>query len=276
MIAYPWNSKIVIMGAGDRGTATALRLFQSGFQPVLLEQGQPSDLHFVRNFSDVIYCERKTVENVQAAVVLAASADNLLHEQIQECSLNRIIPVINTMAAGDQQILERLRPEVLVDCTRSFSKTKKTELNWSDFPCVIRIGFIYNVGEDGHYIIGDSQQYYGMVFNSRHQIVPEYPAADNVLKSPLQGIFQTEKRIGDEVKERETIGILNNINIMAPNKGYITGLLHSGHFVLAGQPLFELISYQKSREALVTLPANCRAVAGGVLETVLRHLSAHS
>ena len=276
MIPFPWNSKIVIMGAGDRGTATALRLFHSGFQPVLVERGQPSDLHFIRNFSDVIYCERKTVEHVQAAVVLPASADNLLHEQIQQCADNRIVPVINTMDTGEGQILARLRPEVLVDCTRSFSKTKKTELNWTDFPCVIRIGFIYNVGEDGHYIIGDSQQYYGMVFSSRHQIVPEYSAADNVLKSPLPGIFQTEKRIGDEVQERETIGLINNINIMAPHKGYITGLLHSGHFVLVGQPLFELISYHKSREALVTLPANCRAISGGVLETILRHLSAHT
>jgi xanthine dehydrogenase accessory factor len=273
MMPFPWNSRIVIMGAGDRGTATALRLFHSGFMPVLVERGQPSDLHFIRNFSDVIYCQRKTVEDVQAAVILPAGSDQILHEQLQECSINRIIPVINTLDTVDQQILKRLRPDILVDCTRSFSKTKKMDLPWSEFPCVIRIGFIYNVGEDGHYVIGDSQQYYGMVFNSRHQIVPEYPAADNVLKSPLQGVFQTEKRIGAEVQERETIGLINNINIMAPHKGYITGLLHSGHFVLAGQPLFELISYQKPRESLVTLPANCRAIAGGILETILKYLS---
>ncbi len=274
MIPFPWNSKIVIMGAGDRGTAAALRLYHSGFHPILLERAQPTDLHFIRNFSDVVYSERKTVENVQAEVVLPATADRNLNEQLQNCSANRIIPVINTLTAGDKEILKRLKPDILIDCTRSFSKTRTTDLDWGDFPCVIRIGFIYNVGVDSHYVIGDFQQYHGMVFSSRHQITPEYPALDNVLKSPLEGAFQTEKRIGDQVQEREKIGLINNINILAPHVGYITGLLHSGHFVLSGQPLFELISYQKTREALTMLPANCRSIAGGIMEAVLRNLSA--
>jgi xanthine dehydrogenase accessory factor len=132
------------------------------------------------------------------------------------------------------------------------------------------------VGTDGHYVIGDTQQYLGVVFNNRHQIGHEYPDSDNVLKSPLEGVFQTDKRIGDEVQEREKIGMINDINILAPNTGYLTGLLHSGHFVLSGQPLFELISYQKTRETLNLLPANCRSIAGGILEAVLRFLSAIS
>jgi xanthine dehydrogenase accessory factor len=260
----------VILGAGDRGTAAALRLFNSGFQPILLELAQPSDLHFIRNFADVIYCEHKTIDNIQARVIMPDSNEQVLNEQLQQFAANRSIAVINTMSEGDQSYLRQIKPGIIIDSTPSLARAEKSELNWSDYPCVIRIGLNYNVGEDGHYVIGDSQHYQGIVFCNRHQIVPDNTLPENVLKSPLSGIFQTSKRIGDEVN----IGLIDKINIMASHDGYISGLLHSGHFVQAGQPLFELISYQKSRESLTKLPVNCWSIAGGVLEAVMRHLSA--
>lgn len=274
MSDFPWNTRIVIMGAGDRGTAAALRLFHSGFHPLMLELSQPTDLHFNRTFSDVIYCERKTVEKVEAVAVVPSADETVLNKQIQECLDNRQVPVINKQDFKENEIVSTLHPEILIDCSRKISKTPDAEFVWHMIPCVIRIGFAQTVGVDGHYVIGDVQSYCGMVFNTRQQIPLENHAADSIFKSPLAGIFQTEKRIGDPVQEREVIGKLNDINIMAPYTGYITGLLHSGHFVSARQPLFELLRYQKSRELLSILPVNCRAIAGGILEAVLNFLSA--
>jgi xanthine dehydrogenase accessory factor len=274
MIPFPWNVKITIIGAGDRGTAAALRLFHSGFQPVLVERPQPSDLHFIRTFSDVIYCERKTIENVPAAAVIPTAGEKILSEQIQEYRANRIIPVINKQDFTEHEIVNKTGPDIVIDCTRPVtSKLHGADLEWQNFSCVIRIGFTFTVGLHGHYVIGDTPPYSGMVFHTAHNIVPENLVPDNIFKSPLEGVFQTAKRIGDTVQEREKIGMLNDINILAPYNGYITGLLHSGHFVLAGQPLFELQRYQKSREALSILPVNCRSIAGGILEAVLKHLS---
>jgi len=55
--------KIAILGAGNFGTATALRLFRSGFRPVLFELQNPTDLNYNRTFSDVVYRGSKAIEN---------------------------------------------------------------------------------------------------------------------------------------------------------------------------------------------------------------------
>ena len=270
MNPFSWNSKIVVLGAGDRGTATALRLFNSGLQPVLIECNHPTDLHYNRNFSDVVYREKKIIENVQAASIMVGPSGDDWRKQVEESFANRVIPVLNIPGNQEQDLLTRLKPEILVDCARRLTKTP--ELGWQDFPCVIRIGFKFNVGVDGHFVIGDNDQYCGMVFQTRHDMIPDITGTDDVYQAPIEGLFQTEKRIGDAVMEREKIGMINSINILAPSSGFLNGLLHSGHFISTGQPLFELVPARKSRDSGSILPVRCRTIAGGILEAVIKHL----
>jgi xanthine dehydrogenase accessory factor len=266
------NSLIVILGAGDLGTATALRLFRCGLKPVLLEKPQPADLHYIRNFSDVLYSERKTVEEITAVSVVPAPDERSVHEQITKCFADRYIPVLNRQAEGDREIIARIKPVLLIDCTTRYGKVPVLQLDWQNIPCVIRIGFRHNVGIDGHIVVGDNLQYSGRVFYKKHNVEPQINDPEYIFKAPLEGIFNTDRRIGESVFERDKIGSIGGIAILAPLAGCITGLLHSGHFVHSAQPLFELQWQHKSRETLTDIPVLCQTISGGILEAVITYL----
>ncbi len=264
----PGKAKIFIIGAGDKGTAAAIRIFRCGFRPILVERNNPTDLYFFRNLSDVVYLGEKIIEDIRCRLYNPMDDDRLFAEQLNSGRHDRIIPMIKKESYSD---LAFFKPDILVDCRGTIEEDDAQD--WSDYPCVIRIGANFKVGRDGHFVIGSANNELGRVYRLPTDLVGDLPENKYLSNAPLEGVFISHKAVGDRVSEREKIGTLNEINILAPRNGIITGLLHSGHFIRRKQPIFEIKPESVKTEVNKQIPVRCVAIAGGILEAILTFLS---
>ena len=114
------------------------------------------------------------------------------------------------------------------------------------------------------------------VFRKPHDIIVVDSKRPDVVNAPLEGLFISSRDIGDHLDEREIIGTINDINILSPLAGYLTGILHSGHYVAGSQPLFEITPIAQKSKLKKNIPVINYAIAGGVLEAVLSFIYSRS
>jgi hypothetical protein len=262
-----WNAKIIVMGAGDQGTATGIRLFRAGLRPLIVESVNPADLHFFRNFSDLVYCDHKQVDAVDGVFLgILDEITTLNTKDISDVFDNRRIPLV----AGEFDIvLDRFKPEIIIDCREH---SDSSEFEWEDFPYVIRIGTRYHVGLDGHVIVGSGKNDAGRVYYKPHHLIIEDQEDADLIRAPIEGVFLSEIGPGGSLSIRQTLGNINGISIMAPQDGWISGILHSGHIVAKKQPLAELRLRKPADSDLKEIPLRCISVSGGVLEAIMAYL----
>jgi biotin carboxyl carrier protein len=259
-----WNAKIVVLGAGDRGTATAIRLFRAGLRPLLAESQNPADLHYFRNFSDLRYCEKKQIDETEGRYV--GDTGVFTEEDIRHAFNERSIPLVSGSLF---ETLNALKPEMIIDCREN----SEEEFNfWQEYSCVIRVGLNYNVGADGHVVVGDAEEAQGRVFYKRHDRTQAATRSEEKVEAPIEGVFVAEAEPGQHISFRQNIGRIDNINIMAPNDGYVAGILHSGHFIRPHQPLCEIQPAVRYNKHIREIPQVCLSISGGVLEAVLAYL----
>ena len=254
----------MVLGAGDRGTATGLRLFRAGLKPLLLESANPADLHYFRNFSDLVYCEKKQIEDINGLYLGDTNVDK---NAIRYAFNDRNIPLLTGLSAN---MLEQIKPEIVIDCRKPI--TENDALAWRDFPYVIKIGIRYNVGIDGHVIVGEGLHDQGRVYYKRHDMAGEEDTLQEEIRAPIEGVFVAKVSPGEHVKIRQDMGAINEISILAPQDGYIAGILHSGHYVPRHQPLVEIQPAGRFHPDIREIPLNNVAVSGGVLEAVLSYI----
>ena len=88
--------------------------------------------------------------------------------------------------------------------------------------------------------------------------------------TPIAGAWVAMKSIGGEVAENEPLGKIDDIEIRSPYAGQVWGLVHSGRLLEARSPV-AMILQGESLDACFEIGYRERAVAGGVLEALLRH-----
>ena len=261
-----WKTSIVILGAGDRGTAIALRLFRSGFSPILMELEKPTDLHYPRTFSDAVYRGEKIIDNIVCELIPDSVNDNNLLTNIIEIQNNRKVPVVT---GNSGKLLDKVKPDVLIDCRGNFRDSD--DFIWSDFPYYVSTNDACKVGKDAHCVIGS----HGLEIKPgmTEHVTGRPSAKENIINSPIEGVFISASQIGQNINEGQEAGEINGIAIQSPVHGILSGLLHSGHFVFPRQPLFEVISERKFNSDVKMVPPENYMIAGGILEVVLGHLS---
>jgi xanthine dehydrogenase accessory factor len=164
--------------------------------------------------------------------------------------------------------------EVLVDARMT---KKPADLQLGSAPLMIGLGPGFVVGQNcnaivetkrGHYLgrvllTGSASQDTGVPegFGNRYQ--------DRVLRSPADGVFRSDREIGDQLIPGDLIGEVDGEEIHATFKGVLRGLLHPGLYVSKGFKIGDLDPRND--------PGYCKfvsdkalAVAGGVLEAILR------
>ncbi len=270
---------ILITGSGDIATAAALRLFRSGYKVILFASDHPIDVHHNRTYSNAVYNGEKTVEQVTActrsgsAVKGDCAPETPLNEFVAFTHSNRQIPIItqedlsaiaalrfNYIFTADMPLFDKL-PSGVTDSAVIICKAEDTFTAGSRYQvcadpvCLGRV--IYPFNRDDFIDCG--------------KVLPDSGPKEEV-HAPLEGVFTTTATIGNFIHEKQELGRINDIPILSPASGKISGLLNSGLIIPAGTVFAEICSLSDPAPVKL-IPAEASAVAGGVLEAILFDLN---
>lgn len=257
---------IVIRGAGDLATGTAIKLHNSGFPIIMLEISQPTVIRTTVSFATAMFNKTQTVEGVQAVKCNISEALNLAQ--------NGTIALINDPTDNS---IKQLKPKIVIDAIIA-KKNLGTSITMADF--VIALGPGFNAGKDCHAVI-ETQRGHNL-----GKIIYSGTAAENtgipgiiagvgkerVMHSPCQGIFNSAKKIGDIVEKNTVIAYVNDTPVISPISGKVRGMLTDGLYVTENFKVADVDPRGENADH-TTCSDKSRAIAGGVLEAVMHFLA---
>jgi xanthine dehydrogenase accessory factor len=257
-------AKVLIKGAGDLASGVAHRLWQAGFQVAMLELPRPLVVRRTVSFAAAVYAGEVWVEGVRAK----------LCQDLPEAGLTWQEGGIPILIDPDGISIPELSPYVLVDAIMAKANTGTS---MKDASIVIGLGPGFVAGKDVHAVIETKRGHdLGRVLYQGGAIpntgVPGMIggyAAERLLRSPADGIFEPVKEIGDLVEKGEAIATVSALPVLAPISGLLRGLLFPGLPVAKGLKIGDIDPRGREVDA-TTLSDKSRSVAGGVLEAILR------
>ena len=131
---------IVIRGGGDIASGVAHRLYQCGYQVVILETDQPTVIRRSVSFAQALRFDTCTVENVDAQ-----KAETL--QDAQHILRNKKIPVLIDPTGA---LIQELKPKAVIDAIIA-KKNLGTLIKMA--PIVIGLGPGFKAGKDVHAVI---------------------------------------------------------------------------------------------------------------------------
>ncbi len=255
---------IVIRGAGDIATGIGWRLWRCGFDVVMTDLPQPTCIRRTVAFSTALEEGEYTVEGVTAL-----ACPDL--EAARAALAKRCVAVIPDPEGA---CIKALQPAAVVDAVLA-KKNLGTAI--TDAPLVIGVGPGFCAGQDCHYVVETKRGH------RLGRVIEEGPAAPNsglpgnimgytgerIIRSTVSGRFEPLCAIGDLVQAGQTVARVDDVDLKVQIPGMIRGMLHEGIQVTPGFKCGDVDP--RGREAdYTTISDKARAVAGGVLEAVLR------
>ena len=255
---------VVIRGAGDLASGVAYRLHRAGLSVVMTEIPEPRALRRAVSFASAVYDGQIAVEGVEARLVGSAREAQSVLSQGQ-------IPVLVDPEASEALSLS---PEVLVDAILA-KHNLGTRIDMA--PLVIGLGPGFVAGVDVHAVIETNRGHYlGRVLTSGSAepdtgvpgTVHGY-ARERVLRSPADGILHSHYRIGDRIEAGAAVAEVAGQPMLAGISGVLRGILHDSLTVRAGEKCGD-VDPRGRVEYCMTISDKALAIAGGVLEAILR------
>ncbi len=257
--------KILIRGAGEMATGSACRLYNSGFFKILMiEIEKPLAVRRLVSFCEAVYEKSWTVEDVRAELVNHV-------EEAHELWERKSIPVLVDPPVS---CLNAFQPDILIDAILA---KKNTGTSIQGAPLVIALGPGFSAGKDAHYVVETARGHQlGRLISSGYSLpntgIPGDIAGHTglrVLRAPTKGVFLSELSIGAHVEEGQLIGLVSKKPVNARLNGVLRGLIRPGTSVT---PHLKIGDIDPRGEAsyCVTISEKARAIAGTVLEAILR------
>lgn len=254
---------VLIKGAGDLATGTALRLHRCHIPVCMTELPVPSAIRRSVCFSEAIRLGQCTVEDVTAKRADdPAHALSLLKEGF--------LPVL-----ADPELLCRpaLNPFAVVDATLA---KRNLGLHITDAPVVIALGPGFTAGVDCHAVVETMRGHdLGRVLYDGQALpntgVPGKVGGEShrrILRAPADGPFVPLCSIGDSVRAGDTVATVAGVPMNAELTGVLRGLLPAGYPAVQGMKSGD-IDPRCRRENCFSVSDKSHAVAGGVLEALL-------
>ena len=254
---------ILVKGAGDLATGTAVRLYRAGFQVVMTDIAQPTAVRRTVAFSQCIYDGQTTVEGITAR-----KAEN--RDQVRDILAAGEIPVLVDPQAA---ILAQLPFMVVVDAILA---KKNLGTTISDAPIVLALGPGFTAGTDCHGVIETKRGH------DLGRLILEGSAIPNtgvpgdvggytkerIIRSPAGGPFEPVAQIGQQVNLGDVVAKVNGIPVTAQLTGIVRGMLPAGIPVTAGMKAGDIDPRCEVRHCF-TVSDKARAIGGGVLEGLL-------
>lgn len=254
---------ILVKGAGDLATGTAVRLYRAGFQVVMTDIAQPTAVRRTVAFSQCIYDGQTTVEGITAR-----KAEN--RDQVRDILAAGEIPVLVDPQAA---ILAQLPFMVVVDAILA---KKNLGTTISDAPIVLALGPGFTAGTDCHGVIETKRGH------DLGRLILEGSAIPNtgvpgdvggytkerIIRSPADGPFEPVAQIGQQVNLGDVVAKVNGIPVTAQLTGIVRGMLPAGIPVTAGMKSGDIDPRCEVRHCF-TVSDKARAIGGGALEGIL-------
>lgn len=256
---------VAIKGAGEMASAIAWRLYMAHIRRIfLLERPYPLAVRRQVSFCEAVYEGRHTVEGVDAVTVESRS-------QVYAAWSKGAIAVL---IDPSWNALRDLSPDVCVDAIMA---KKNIGTTLSDAPLVIGLGPGYIAQKDVHMVIETNRGHHlGRIITTgcaeKNTGIPGKIngfTVERVLRSPADGYFKAFSAIGDLVKQGDSIGSVGKAMVRSHVDGVVRGMVHSGTQVTKGLKLGD-IDPRGNIEHCVTISEKARAIAGSVLEAILR------
>ena len=254
---------VLIKGAGDLATGTAVRLARAGFRVVMTDLARPTAVRRTVAFSQCLYDGSATVEGLaarraespaEAEAILAAGA----------------IPVLADPAAD---ILRELPFDALVDAILA-KRNLGTRI--TDAPIVLALGPGFTAGADCHGVIETQRGHDLGRLILTGSAAPNTGVPGNVggytverlIRAPADGVFEPLAAIGDRVEAGAPVARVAGETVRAQISGVVRGMLPAGLAVTRGMKAGDIDPRCEARHCF-TVSDKARAIGGGVLEGLL-------
>ncbi|HTT09477.1 MAG TPA: hypothetical protein VMG60_01195 [Burkholderiaceae bacterium] len=250
---------ILVLGAGDVGSAVAHQVYRAGARVLLCDVERPTHARRGMSFIDALFDGEAPLEGVVARHVLTAPAVT------EVWTAGDAIPIV---ALPEDDVLRSFRFDVVVDATmrRGAAPIEKAP----SAPMTIGLGPGFTPGVNCHVAIetqwGDTL---GAVLRDRSTapLAGGPPLLGGVGRerfvfAPGAGRWRTRAAIGQRVRSGDVIGRIADVSIHAPVSGSLRGLTRDDVVVAAGDNVLEVDPRQAPE--VFGLGTRPRAVARGV------------
>ena len=253
---------VVIKGGGDIATGIAHRLFRSGFDIVMTELDKPTVIRRTVAFAEAVYTGTASVEGVEARLAKVEDIDEML-------ALGKIPVIVDPKA----RLGPLLKPWALVDAILA---KKNTGTSITDAGVVFGIGPGFTAGQDVHAVVETMRGHdLGRVITNG-MALPNTGVPGNiggytcerVIKAPSEGLFQSQRKIGDIVSKNDIVAYVDKTPVTAKISGVLRGMLRDGLTVYAGMKVGD-VDPRCRREHCFSISDKALAVGGGTLEALL-------
>lgn len=243
----------------------ACLLHRCGFFRILMtEIEKPRAVRRTVSFCEAVYEARWTVEDVTAERIEHAEAAPDLWEK-------RVVPVLVDPEALSRKVL---KPDILLDAVLA---KRNLGTAMQDAPLVIALGPGFCAGKDAHFVIETNRGHNLARLISQGYASPStgVPAeiaghsVSRVLRSPADGIFESNSSIGMHVTAGQVLGHVSGEPVRSGLKGILRGLIRPGTPVTLNFKLGD-IDPRNDPTYCRTISEKARAIGGTVLEAVLR------
>lgn len=277
------STLVLIRGGGDLASGVALRLRHAGFDVIITELPQPLAVRRAVAFSEAVYENLWTVEDVAARRIETRAEAEMCLERgeipvLVDPHLERFAAFgLELAALVDARLLKQPAPPLpaFASVFPSHSSSASSSVSPStSLPLVIGLGPGFVAGENCHAVIETQRGHtLGRVYwqgaASPDSGLPEGDPR-RVLRAPADGVLSGQAQIGDHLEAGQVIAEVNGLPILAPFAGVLRGLIRPGVRVPQGLKVGDLDPRDR-REYCFLVSDKALAIGGGVLEALLRH-----
>ena len=256
---------IGVKGAGEQATGTAWRLFKSNFHKIfMMEIEAPLAIRRHVSFSEAVFDGSKKVEAVEAQLI---KDSQMVYQVWKE---GKIAVMVDPLG----KTIRHLKPHVLIDATIA---KKNLGTSMEDAPLVIGMGPGFVAGKNVHTVVETHRGHHlGRIKETGHaQPDTGIPGSiggfsrERLLRAPCSGRFNSSFEIGSLINVDDIVGYVENIPVKAEIPGVIRGLIRPGTQVRKGLKIGD-IDPRGEVSFCNTISEKSRAIAGGVIEAILR------
>ena len=255
---------VIVVGAGELGSAVCHRLKRSGLGVIAVDIDRPLCIRRRVCFAVALTEGSIEVEGVMGERAAGAS-------EAESITRAGGIPVM----AGDwRRLAGALGADVLVDATL---RKRNSEHIRGCVPLTVGLGPGFEAGTTADVVIETNRGHDlgRVIYEGRAEPDTGVPgeilgiSGDRVIRAPAAGIFSGGRAIGSLLETGDTLGVINGeVDVKAPIAGILRGLIADNTDVRERQKIGD-IDPRGAAISVDTISDKGRAVAGGVLEAIM-------